>query len=79
MRHAAIDSALFVENRARLRQLLLPGSLAILNANDIPPTNSDGTRRLVANSDLFYLTGVAQEESVLLLFPDAEDEDMPER
>lgn len=74
MRHAAIDPALFVENRARLRQLLLPGSLAILNANDIPPTNSDGTRRLVANSDLFYLTGVAQEETVLLLFPDAEDE-----
>jgi len=74
MRHAAIDPALFIENRARLRQLLLPGSLAIVNANDIPPTNSDGTRRLVANSDLFHLTGVAQEESMLLLFPDAEDE-----
>ncbi len=78
MRHAAIDPALFVENRARLRRLLLPGSLAVVNANDIPATNSDGTRRMAANSDLFYLTGVEQEESVLLLCPDAEDERLRE-
>lgn len=74
MRHAPIPASLFVENRARLRQLLLPNSLVILNANDIPPTNSDGTLRGITNSDLFYLTGVEQEESILLLFPDAEDE-----
>jgi Xaa-Pro aminopeptidase len=78
MRHAAIDPALFVDNRARLRRLLLPGSLAVVNANDIPATNSDGTRRMAANSDLFYLTGVEQEESVLLLCPDAEDERLRE-
>ena len=74
MRHAPIDSALFIENRARLRKLLLPGSLVIVNANDIPQTNSDGTTRMTPNSDLFWLTGVEQEESVLLLFPDADDE-----
>ncbi len=74
MRHAPIDPQLFVENRARLRQLLLPGALAVVNANDIPPTNADGSLRLIPNSDLFYLTGVEQEESILLLFPDAEDE-----
>ncbi len=78
MRHAPIDPALFIENRARLRPLLRPGSLVVVNANDIPPTNSDGTTRLIPNSDLFYLSGVEQEESVLMLFPDAEDERMRE-
>lgn len=73
MRHAPIDPALFIQNRARLTRLLLPGSLAIVNSNDILPTNADGTLRLVANSDLFWLTGVNQEESILLLFPDADD------
>lgn len=67
MRHAPIDSSLFTGNRERLRSLLPAGSLAILNANDILPTNADGTLRLTPNSDLFYLTGVGQEESVLLL------------
>ena len=78
MRHAPIDARLFVENRARLRQLMLPGGLAMLNANDIPPTNADGSLRIVPNSDLFYLTGVEQEESILLLFPDADDERLRE-
>jgi Xaa-Pro aminopeptidase len=73
MRHAPIDPELFVENRARLTRLLLPGSIAILNSNDILPTNADGSLRLVANSDLFWATGVNQEETVLLLFPDADD------
>ncbi|KAB2675244.1 MAG: M24 family metallopeptidase [Verrucomicrobia bacterium] len=74
MRHAPIDARLFVENRARLRQLMLPGALALLNANDVFPTNADGTLRIVPNSDLFYLAGIEQEESILLLFPDAADE-----
>lgn len=74
MRYAPIDPRLFVENRARLKPLLLPHSLVVVNANDILPTNADGTLRLIANSDLFWLTGVSQEESILLLFPDADDE-----
>src|SRR5689334_12003448 len=74
MRHAPIPAALFIENRNRLRAMLPPGSLVAVNANDIPPTNADGTLIGVPNSDLFYLTGVEQEESVLLLFPDAHDE-----
>ncbi len=57
---------------------MMPNSLAILNANDIPPTNSDGTLRLRQNSDLFYLTGVDQEESILLIYPDAHEENMRE-
>lgn len=74
MRHAPIDPQFFAGNRRRLIRLLPPGSLVVVNANDIPPTNSDGTLRAVPNSDLFHLTGVEQEESVLLLFPDADDE-----
>lgn len=71
VRHAPINPKLFIGNRQRLSALLPAGSLAILNANDIPPTNADGTLRIAANTDLFYLTGVEQEESVLLLFPEA--------
>ena len=73
MRYASIDPQLFVENRARLKPLLPPHSLAVLNANDILPTNADGTIGFVQNSDLFYLTGVNQEETILVLFPDAAD------
>ena len=73
MRHAPIPKNLFVENRRRLAALLQPRALAVVNNNDILPTNADGSIRLHANSDLFYLTGIEQEESVLLLFPDAHE------
>ncbi len=78
MRHDPIDPQLFVENRRRLKQALLAGSLAVVNANDVPPTNSDGSLAIVPNSDLFYLTGIEQEQSVLLLYPDADDEKLRE-
>lgn len=73
MRHAPIPAALFIENRARLAKSLVPNSIAFVNANDILPTNADGSLRLVPNSDLFYLTGVQQEESILVIYPDADD------
>jgi Xaa-Pro aminopeptidase len=62
-----------VENRRRLATKLRPNSLAVVNANDVPVTNADGTLPLVPNSDLFYLTGIEQEESLLVLSPDAFD------
>jgi len=74
MRHESIPAKLFVENRARLKQLLLPNALAVVTCNDVLPTNADGTLRLVAHSDLFYLTGIEQEQSILLLCPNALDE-----
>ncbi|MDB6173297.1 MAG: pepP [Chthoniobacteraceae bacterium] len=74
MRHASIDPLLFVENRRRLRELMLPGSVAVVNNNDLLPTNADGSLILQPNSDLFYFTGIEQEESVLVFFPDAHDE-----
>jgi len=69
---------LFVENRERLKKLLLPNSVAVVNANDILPTNADGTLRMHPNADLFYLTGIEQEESILLLAPNAFDEKLRE-
>ncbi|GAA4508905.1 aminopeptidase P family protein [Hymenobacter ginsengisoli] len=71
MRYGPIAPELFVENRRRFRELLPANSLAIFNANDILPTNADGTLALKQNTDLFYLSGVDQEETILLICPDA--------
>ena len=68
------SSAFHTSNRERLKKLLPPKSLAVLNANDVLPTNADGTLRMTPNSDLLYLSGVEQEQSILVLFPDADDE-----
>lgn len=73
MRGTPLPASLFVENRKRLTARLPVKALAVLNANDVPPTNADGTLALLPNSDLYYLTGVEQEESLLVLFPDAEE------
>src|SRR5262245_14375118 len=78
MRHTPIDPRLFITNRERLKALLPPKSLVVVNANDIPLTNADGSLPMVPNSDLFHLTGVEQEASILLLFPDADDEKLRE-
>ena len=74
MRHAPITPDLFTQNRARLAKLLPPRAIVVLNANDILPTNADGTHPFFQNSDLFHLTGIKQEETLLVLFPDAADE-----
>ena len=71
MRYGPIDSELFIENRRRFRELLPPAALAIFQSNDVLPTNADGTMAFRQNNDLFYLAGVDQEESILLIFPDA--------
>ncbi len=78
MRHMAIDASLFVENRRKLVRGLAPNSVAVVNANDVLPTNADGSLPIVPQSDLFYLTGVEQEESILLLAPDSADEKLRE-
>ncbi len=74
MKYEPIDPQLFVENRRKLALHMAPKSLAVLNANDIPITSADGTRSFVQQTDLFYLSGIDQEESILLLFPDAPNE-----
>ena len=74
MRYEAIDPELFIKNRAKLLAKLKPNSMVIIHANDIMPTNADGTMAFQQNRDLFYLTGVNQEETVLILWPDAPTE-----
>ncbi len=78
MRHRAISSRLFVENRKRLREHLQENSLAVVNANDILPTSADGVLPICPSPDLFYLTGIVQEQTILLLAPDAQDEKLRE-
>ncbi len=73
MRYQPLPSELYVTNRQRLNALLPPRSLVILHANDVLPTNADGSLGFVQNSDLFYLSGIDQEETILVLFPDAAD------
>ncbi|MDQ3393517.1 MAG: aminopeptidase P family protein [Bacteroidota bacterium] len=73
MKYAAIDHALFISNRQKLCKLLKPKSIAVFNSNDILPTNADGTMPFRQNNDLFYLSGIDQEESILLLAPDFYD------
>lgn len=74
MRYEPIAPSLFVENRKRLASRLKPRSIVIVHANDILPTNADGTMPFRQNSDLFYLSGIDQEDTILVLFPDAADE-----
>ncbi len=71
MKYSAIDSKLFIENRTRFAASLKPNSIALFVSNDILPTNADGSMGFVQNSDLFYLSGVDQEETILLIYPDA--------
>jgi len=74
VRYETVDPQLFVSNRERLRSLLKPNSIVILHANDIYPTNADGTMPFRQQNDLYHLTGVNQEETVLILMPDAYEE-----
>ena len=71
MRQLPIKNKLFTQNSKRVIHLMEPKALAAVNANDVLPTNADGTLLMHPNSDLFFLTGIEQEESILLLFPDA--------
>lgn len=74
MRYPPIDPALFVNNRKRLVKELKPNALALFNSSDIMPTSADGTMPFKQNADLFYLTGIQQEESILLLCPGFREE-----
>jgi Xaa-Pro aminopeptidase len=73
MKYKSIDSKLFSENRLRFAKKLATNSLAVFNSNDIMPTNADGHMGFRQNADLFYLSGIDQEESILVIFPDSKD------
>jgi Xaa-Pro aminopeptidase len=73
VRYEPIPNSFFIGNREKLRALLKPGSIAIVLSNDIFPTNADGLMAFKQNSDLFHLSGIDQEETALVLMPDAID------
>lgn len=74
MKYLQIENNLFIENRKKFRNKLVKNTLAIFNSNDIMPTNADGTMPFRQNNDLFWLSGVDQEESVLVIYPDNNEE-----
>src|SRR6056297_3435822 len=78
MKYRAIPAELFTENRQRLVNSLPSNSLAIVHAAEIPWRSADGSMRFIQSSDLFYLTGVDQEETILFLCPGHPDESMRE-
>lgn len=71
MRYEKINPALFVRNRENFIKEMSPNSIAILSSNDVMPNNADDVMSFTQNNDLFYLSGIDQEETVLLLYPDA--------
>ncbi|MEM7174137.1 MAG: aminopeptidase P N-terminal domain-containing protein [Bacteroidota bacterium] len=73
-RHAPIPPQLFINNRKKLTQKLLPNSLVVIHANDIFPTGADGIMPFRQHTDLFYLSGINQEETILLLYPEATEQ-----
>lgn len=74
MKYEQIDQQLFIHNRTKFVKELQPNSLAIFNSNDIVTTGADSTTPFVQHRDIFYLSGVDQEDSILVLFPDCKDE-----
>lgn len=75
MKYLPINNKLFIKNRAKFRAKMKPKSIAVFNSNDIFTTGSDSTLPFEQHSDILYLSGADQEESILLLFPDAINED----
>lgn len=78
MRYDTINPELFKLNRARFARKMQPDSIAIFHSNDRMPRNGDAFYTWRQNSDLFYLSGLDQEETVVVLFPDCIKEGLQE-
>ncbi len=73
MRYTPAKKELFQHNRNKFAKRMLPNSIAIFNSNDIMPTSADGVMPFIQHTDLFYLSAIDQEESIVVIFPDAND------
>lgn len=74
MKYHRINKDLFINNRKRYTEQMESNALAIFNSNDIYPISADSTMPFQQHRDIFHLSGVDQEESVLVLFPDCKNE-----
>ncbi len=73
MKYLPLNPAIFINNRNRFVKDMLPNSIAVFVSNDEWPSNGDALHAFKQNTDLFWLTGVTQEDSMLILFPDNPD------
>lgn len=78
MKYQPINSNLFIKNRKNFMAQMKPKSIAFFNSNDIYPVSADSTLPFEQHRDIFYLSGIDQEESILLLFPDCPNKDLRE-
>ena len=74
MKYHQIDRELFISNRKRFIEQMAPSSLAVFNSNDIYPISADSTMPFQQHRDIFHLSGVDQEESILVLSPNSSNE-----
>ena len=74
MKYLPISPELFIKNRLKLSKQMVSNSIAIFNSNDVFSTGADSTLPFEQHRNIFYLSGVDQEESILLIFPDAKQE-----
>jgi Xaa-Pro aminopeptidase len=73
MKYLPLNPKIFLQNRKRFVEKMDKNSIAIFNSNDELPTNADQLFKFKQNSDLIWLTGIEQEDSMLILFPDNPD------
>ncbi len=78
MKYHQIDRGLYIKNRTKFTSQMKPNSVAVFNSNDIYPVSADSTLPFAQHRDILYLSGVDQEESILLLFPDAPYDNLKE-
>ncbi len=74
MKYLKLDTNIFIENRKRFVNEMSKNAIAIFNSNDELPTNGDAQHKFKQNSDLLWLTGIEQEDTMLILYPDNPDE-----
>lgn len=73
MKHLPLNPKIFIENRKRFMKEMKPNSIAIFNSNDEVPSNGDALYRFQQNTDLYWLCGIEQEDTMVILFPDCPD------
>ncbi|MGH2644733.1 MAG: aminopeptidase P N-terminal domain-containing protein, partial [Chitinophagaceae bacterium] len=73
MKYLPLNPRLFTENRKRFIKELLPNSIAIFNSNEEVTSSGDALYTFKQNADLYWLTGIEQEETMLVLYPDNPD------
>jgi len=73
MKHLPLNPSIFINNRKRFTDRMTRNAIAIFNSNDEMPANGDSLYPYQQNSDLYWLTGILQEDSMVVLFPDNPD------